>query len=42
MVEPAAAKQTKLLEAEIAELTREAERLAEKIGKLTGSPLPGR
>jgi len=34
-------KQPKQLEKEIAELTREAERLAGEIGKQTGSPPPG-
>ena len=41
MLDTVAEKQKKLLEAEIAELNREAERLAGEIGKLTGSPPPG-
>ena len=41
MLDTVAEKQKKLLEAEIAELTREAGRLAGEIGKLTGSPPPG-
>jgi hypothetical protein len=41
MLDAVVEKQTKLLEAEIAELTRETERLAAEIGKLTGHPAPG-
>ena len=41
MLDTVAAKQTKLLEKEIADLTREAERLAKEIGKLTGRAVPG-
>ena len=41
MLDTVAEKQTKLLEKEIAELTREAERLASEVGKLTGNPPPG-
>jgi len=41
MLDTVAAKQTKLLEKEIADLTREGERLAEEITKLTGHPAPG-
>ncbi len=41
MLDAVAEKQRKLLEAEIAELNREAERLAGEIGKLTGNPPPG-
>ncbi len=41
MLDTVAAKQTKLLEKEIADLTREAQRLAEEITKLTGHPAPG-
>jgi DNA polymerase-3 subunit epsilon len=40
MLDTVAGKQMKLLEKENAELTREAERLAEEIGKLTGKPTP--
>ena len=41
MLDAVVEKQTKLLEAEIAELTRETERLAAEIGKLTGHPAAG-
>jgi hypothetical protein len=41
MLDAVALKQTALLEKEIADLKGEAERLAEEIGKLTGSPPPG-
>jgi hypothetical protein len=41
MLDAVAAKQKALLEKEIADLRSEAERLAEEIGKFTGSPPPG-
>ena len=41
MLDTVAEKQKTLLEAEIAELNHEAERLAGEIGKLTGSPPTG-
>ena len=41
MLDTVAEKQRKLLESEIAELNREAARLAGEIGKLTGNPPPG-
>jgi len=41
MLDTVAEKQIKLLEEENAELTREAERLADEIGKLTGKAPPG-
>lgn len=41
MLDTMAEKQRALLESEIAELTREAERLNGEIGKLTGNPAPG-
>ena len=41
MLDTVAEKQKALLESEIAELTRETERLAAEIGKLTGHPAPG-
>ena len=41
ILDTVAEKQRKLLEAESAELTREAERLAGEIGKLTSNPPPG-
>jgi hypothetical protein len=41
MLDTVVEKQKALLESEIAELTRETERLATEIGKLTGRPAPG-